>query len=113
MKTPAFPRTALIAVAAASLPLAACVGGDEGPGYASDRGDYVLTSNDTVYRDNDGRYYCQKPDGTKGLIIGGLAGGVLGNIIAPNGSKTLGTIIGAAGGAIAGRAIERGEVRCR
>jgi hypothetical protein len=38
---------------------------------------------------------------------------VLGNIIAPNGSKTIGAIIGAAGGAIAGRAIERGEVRCR
>lgn len=111
MKTPAFPRATCLALAAA-LPLAACVG-DEGPGYASDNDGYVLTQNDSIYRDDEGRYYCQKPDGTKGLIIGGLAGGVLGNIIAPRGSKTLGAIIGAAGGAVAGRAVERGEVRCR
>ena len=99
---------------AAALPLAAC--SDYGPGGDSrwsGRDGYVLGPNDTIYRDNDGNYYCHRPDGSRGLIVGGLAGGVLGNIIAPNGSKTLGTIIGAAGGAIAGRAIDRGEVRCR
>ena len=106
-------RVALIAVAAA-IPLAACTDtGGRGPGYAYDNDGYVLGPNDNIYRENDGRYYCNKPDGTRGLVIGGLAGGVLGNIIAPGGSKTLGTILGAAGGAVAGRAIERGEVRCR
>jgi len=45
--------------------------------------------------------------------IGGIAGGVLGNIIAPGGSDTLGTILGAAGGAAAGRAIDRNGTRCR
>jgi hypothetical protein len=130
MKTPAFSRTLLVALVAA-MPLTACSSyGDDRPGYGyrdgdryrdgerrgdrrGDRGDYVLGRNDSVYRDDDGNYYCQKPDGTRGAIIGGIAGGVLGNIIAPRGSKTLGTIIGAAGGAVAGTAIDKGEVRCR
>ncbi|WP_338420408.1 hypothetical protein [Sphingomonas profundi] len=30
----------------------------------------VLSSNDQVYRGSDGRYYCQRTDGTTGLIIG-------------------------------------------
>ncbi|MGE4409633.1 MAG: glycine zipper 2TM domain-containing protein [Sphingobium sp.] len=109
------------ALAAATLPLAACNDYGDGYGYgrpahASDRyqgGDYYLRDNDRIYRDRDGRYYCKKPDGTTGLIVGGLAGGVLGNIIAPGGSKTLGTILGAAGGALAGRAIDRSKIRCQ
>jgi hypothetical protein len=75
-----------------------------------------LSRNDRVYRGNDGRYYCRRSDGTTGLIVGGVAGGVLGNIIAPGGSETLGTLLGAAGGALAGRAIDRNndkDVRCR
>ncbi len=105
----------LLAIAATAMPLAACsdlgLGGDTR--YASDRDGYVLGRNDQIYRDDRGNYYCRRPDGRRGLIIGGLAGGVLGNIIAPNGSKTLGTIIGAAGGAVAGDAIEKGQMRCR
>lgn len=72
-----------------------------------------LAANDRIYRGQDGRYYCRRSDGTTGLIVGGIAGGVLGNVIAPGGSETLGTVLGAAGGAIAGRAIERSQVRCR
>ena len=41
-----------------------------------------------------------------------MAGGVLGHIIAPGGAKTLGTILGAGGGALIGRAIDDG-VECR
>ena len=120
----AFRKTALIALAAA-LPLTACTSyGDERPGYGyrdndrgrdrdRDRDGYVLRDNDQIYRDREGNYYCQKPDGTRGAIVGGLAGGVLGNVIAPSGSKTLGTILGAAGGAIAGQAIDKNNVRCR
>jgi len=109
-------KTLAIALAAATagVPLTACsdlgLGGDS-PRYASDRG-YYLGNNDPIYRDADGRYYCKRRDGTRGAIVGGLAGGVLGNIIAPNGSKTLGTVIGAAGGALAGRQIDRGNIRC-
>jgi len=69
----------------------------------------------TVYRGNDGRYYCRRNDGTTGLIVGGVAGGVLGNVIAPGGSGLLGTVLGAAGGALAGRAVDRSsnDTRCR
>jgi hypothetical protein len=71
-----------------------------------------LGADDRIYRGSNGQYYCRRPDGTTGLIIGGLAGGLLGNLIAPGDSKTLATILGAAGGAVAGRAIDRNNVRC-
>ena len=74
---------------------------------------YRLSSNDRVYVGSDGRYYCRRSDGTTGMIVGGIAGGVLGNIIAPGGWKTLGTIIGAGGGALIGKAIDDGDVVCR
>ena len=107
--------------AAVSLPLAACSDYDGSygnrPGYASDRyrsgdGPYHLRDRDRIYRDRNGNYYCKRPDGSTGAVVGGLAGGVLGNVIAPGGSKTLGTILGAAGGAIAGQAIDRNNLRC-
>lgn len=72
-----------------------------------------LGMNDRIYRGNDDRYYCRRPDGTTGLIIGGVAGGLVGNTIGRGDNNTLGAILGAAGGALAGRAIERNNVRCR
>ncbi len=86
--------------------------------YRSDRRyrERRLSNDDRVYRGRDGRYYCRRSDGTTGLIVGGIAGGALGNVIAPGDSKTLGTVLGAIGGAVAGRAIDRGgndDVRCR
>jgi hypothetical protein len=72
-----------------------------------------LGRNDYIYRGSDSRYYCRRDDGTTGLIIGGIGGGVLGQILAPGGYKTLGAIIGAGGGALLGRAIDRGDVVCR
>jgi outer membrane lipoprotein SlyB len=114
-------RTPIIAAALLALPLAACTTDRYGDhygdryGYNRPAGTYsgrVITDDDYIYRDNDGRYYCKRPDGTTGTIVGAIAGGVLGNIIAPGGSKTLGTILGAGGGAIAGNAIDRSSVRC-
>ncbi|WP_374126351.1 MULTISPECIES: glycine zipper 2TM domain-containing protein [unclassified Sphingomonas] len=88
--------------------------------YREDRRRYQerrLGENDRVYRGQDGRYYCRRPDGTTGLVVGGIVGGVLGNLIAPGGSKVLGTLLGGAGGAIAGNAIDKNEqrndARCR
>jgi hypothetical protein len=72
-----------------------------------------LNRSDRIYRGSDNRYYCERDDGTTGLIVGGISGGVLGHIIAPGGSKTLGTIIGAGAGALIGRAIDDGDVVCR
>ena len=71
-----------------------------------------LGRNDYIYRGSDNRYYCKRDDGTTGLIVGGIAGGVLGHVIAPGGAKTLGTIIGAGAGALLGRAVDDG-VECR
>ncbi len=87
-------------------------------GYYADRyyrpgNPYVLRYNDRIYRGRDGRYYCRRPDGTTGLVVGAAVGGTLGAIIAPGGSEVLGALIGGAAGAALGREIERGEVRCR
>jgi hypothetical protein len=72
-----------------------------------------LGRNDWVYRGSDYRYYCRRDDGTTGLIIGGVSGAVLGNILAPGGAKVLGTIIGGGAGALIGRAIDDGDMVCR
>jgi Ni/Co efflux regulator RcnB len=71
-----------------------------------------LGRNDRIYRGSDNRYYCKRDDGTTGLIVGGITGGVLGNVIAPGGSKTIGTIAGAGLGAIIGKAIDDGDIVC-
>ena len=134
-------RYGTIAMAGAAALLSGCVGdggyGVGGPSSASRNYDYnrpdpgyggyddgryyredprhrqrQLGRNERVYRGQDGRYYCRRKDGTTGLIVGGLAGGVLGNIIAPGGSELLGTLLGAGGGALAGRAIDRKDSRC-
>lgn len=129
-----FPVLAVLAGVAA-IPLAGCTqygdaygssyrsGYDAPPGtpyyaerYYRDDARYHerrMRENENVYVGNDGRYYCKRSDGTTGLIVGGIAGGALGNVIAPGGSKTLGTLLGAAGGAAAGAAIDRKNVRCR
>jgi uncharacterized protein YcfJ len=72
-----------------------------------------MNRNERVYRGSDGRYYCRHSDGSTGLVIGAIVGGVLGNRIAPGDSEVLGTILGAAGGALAGRAIDRSSASCR
>lgn len=110
----------LAALILATLPTVACTTDRYGGGYGYDRpGTYGgsrhhrgLRDDDYIYRDNSGRYYCKRDDGTTGTIVGAIAGGVLGNVIAPGGSKTLGTILGAGGGALAGRAIDRNDIRC-
>ena len=82
-----------------------------------DRGRYEgprpLGYDDHMWKGRDGRDYCRRSNGTTGLIVGGMAGGVLGNIIAPGGWKTVGTIIGAGSGALIGRAIDDGDMVCR
>ena len=72
-----------------------------------------LADNDRVYVGQDGRYYCRRNDGTTGLIVGGIAGGVLGSAISPGGSGLLGALLGGAGGAALGKSIDRNNVRCR
>ncbi|MEP9361238.1 glycine zipper 2TM domain-containing protein [Sphingomonas sp. KR3-1] len=66
------------------------------------------------WRGRDGRNYCRKPDGTTGLVVGGVAGALVGRSIDTRGDRTVGTLLGAAAGAVAGREIERsGKKSCR
>ena len=81
----------------------------DGPNYQERR----MDANERVYRGDDGRYYCRRSDGTAGLIVGGVAGGVVGDAIAPGGSRTLGTLLGVIGGAAIGSAVDRDGARCR
>jgi hypothetical protein len=74
---------------------------------------YTVRRDDRIYRGQNGQYYCRRPDGTTGLVVGGAVGGTLGAIIAPGGSEVLGALIGGAAGAALGQQVERGEVRCR
>jgi len=69
-----------------------------------------LGRDDRIYRGRDGRAYCRRNDGTTGLVVGAVGGGVLGNLV---GGGTLGTLLGAGGGALLGRSVDRGNVRCR
>jgi hypothetical protein len=71
-----------------------------------------LSGSERIYRGQDDRYYCRRSDGTTGLIVGAIVGGALGNRIARGGSETLGTLLGAGAGAVAGQAIDSGT-RCR
>jgi outer membrane lipoprotein SlyB len=59
------------------------------------------------WRDDRGRMRCRKPDGTTGLVVGGVAGALLGRTVDTGGDRTLGTLGGAAVGALAGRTVER------
>jgi hypothetical protein len=77
---------------------------------ARNRGERRLTRRDRIYKGRDGRAYCQRSDGTTGLVIGAVGGGVLANLV---GGNTLETLLGAGGGALLGRSIDRGQVKCR
>ena len=75
--------------------------------------DRRLSRNDRVWRGNDGRTYCHRTDGSTGLVIGAGLGALAGSAIASNRDQTLGIILGALGGGVAGRSIDRGNIRCR
>ncbi|QFT78212.1 glycine zipper 2TM domain-containing protein [Erythrobacter sp. THAF29] len=68
---------------------------------------------DRIWRGRDGRYYCKRGDGTTGLIIGAAGGALIGRAIDTRGDRTVGTLLGGAIGALLGREIDRGELRCR
>jgi Glycine zipper 2TM domain len=82
----------------------------DGPQYSERR----LTGSDEVYRGSDGRYYCKRSDGTTGLIIGGAGGALIGNAVDGGHNRVAGTLIGGALGALLGRSIDRdSDIRCR
>ena len=80
------------------------------PAMARDNG-----YNGKTWRDSQGRLRCKRSNGTTGLIIGAAGGALAGRAIDTRGERATGTILGAAAGALVGREIERGRStrRCR
>lgn len=82
-----------------------------------DRGRYHqprrISRRDRIWRGRDGRVYCQRDNGTTGLVIGAGVGALLGRTIDTRGDRTVGTLLGGALGAVLGREIDRGDLRCR
>jgi hypothetical protein len=66
-----------------------------------------------VWRDSYGRMRCRRPNGTTGLIVGAAGGALIGRAIDSHGSRMTGTIVGAAAGALLGREIQRNHMGYR
>jgi hypothetical protein len=77
------------------------------------RRDRRLSRRDRVWRGDDGRYYCRRDNGTTGLVVGAIGGALLGRTIDRYGDRSAGTLLGAIGGGLLGREVDRGEARCR
>ena len=77
--------------------------------YYDRSGNYV----GPTWRGRDGRYHCRRSNGTTGLIVGAAGGALIGRAIDTRGERATGTILGAAAGAVLGRSIDRNRVRCR
>ncbi len=116
--------TAMILPMMAATPaLAGNRGYDRGydEGYYAARNEYRSDRDDDrryndrgsrEWRGSDGRTYCRKSDGTVGLIIGGAGGALLGRAVDTRGERATGTILGAAAGALIGKSLAS-KRRCR
>jgi outer membrane lipoprotein SlyB len=114
-------KKAIFAAAAIALALPAAPAAADPPPWAPAHGKRAkdaqryYTSNNGVryWRGDDGRYYCRRSNGTTGLIVGAAAGALAGRAIDTRGERTTGTILGAAAGALLGKELTSGNVRCR
>ncbi|HEY0011726.1 MAG TPA: glycine zipper 2TM domain-containing protein [Allosphingosinicella sp.] len=79
--------------------------------YAHDTGAYQ----GPTWRGQDGRLRCRRSNGTTGLVVGGAGGALVGRALDGGRSRATGTILGAAVGALVGREVQRGRSarRCR
>ena len=115
LKTLSLVGAALALTAGAVVPLAPA----QAQRYGHDRSyrdgysgyDRSYRGYDRNYRGYNRSYRARQKcnDGDGGTIVGAIAGGLLGNGIAGRGDRTVGTILGAGVGALAGRAIDRSD----
>lgn len=92
--------------------LALCVAS---PAIAGDRYNRDYHRDGYHARHDDRGYYrhCKRDKGTGGAIAGAIGGAIVGNAVAGHNDKALGTVVGAGAGALVGREIDRGDVKCR
>jgi outer membrane lipoprotein SlyB len=83
------------------------------PQAASARSHHHSYYQGKVWRDSHGRLRCKRSNGTTGLIIGAAGGALIGRAIDTRGERATGTIVGAAAGALLGREVERSRSRYR
>ncbi|MEO6153327.1 MAG: glycine zipper 2TM domain-containing protein [Croceibacterium sp.] len=83
-------------------------------GYGTNGYGYVEPTyqNSRVWQGQNGNYCCQKKDGTTGLVVGAAAGALLGRAVDRRGDRALGTVLGAAAGALLGKQVAQGT-NCR
>jgi uncharacterized protein YcfJ len=67
----------------------------------------VAEAHGGYWRGNDGRLYCRRSNGTVGLVVGAAGGALIGRAVDGGRSRATGTILGAAAGALIGREIQR------
>lgn len=120
--------TLSLTAAAVAVPMPAMAQNWGGPARYSQYDDGGSGFEQIGYRDRRDRRYARNYRGNRGyngyrgnqrcydkgnggLAIGGIAGGLLGNQVAGRGDRTLGTILGAGVGALAGRAIDKSDGR--
>ena len=77
---------------------------DPSTGYRDRNYGRRIDENERVYRGSDGRTYCKRSNGTTGLVLGAVGGGLVGNAL---GGGTLGTLLGAGGGALLGKNLDQ------
>ena len=121
LKTLSLVGAALAMTAGAVVPLAPAqaqrYGYDRSYNDGYNRGGYYdgydrsYRGYDRSYRGYNRSYRARQKcnDGDGGTIVGAIAGGLLGNTVAGRGDRTIGTILGAGVGPLAGRAIERSD----
>lgn len=114
-------KKTIFAAAAIALAIPAAPAAADPPPWAPAHGKrakdaqrYYTSSNGVRYwRGDDGRYHCKRSNGTTGLIVGAAAGALAGRAIDTRGERTTGTILGAAAGALLGKELTSGKVSCR
>jgi hypothetical protein len=66
-----------------------------------------------TWYDGQGRLRCKRSNGTTGLIVGAAGGALVGRAVDTGGERATGTILGAAAGALLGREVQRSRSRNR
>lgn len=107
-------RTFIIGFAVLAIAAPAAAGPGSKPAQQGENyGRYY--DNDDYYSgptwQENGRTYCRRRDGTVGLIVGAAAGALVGRAIDGGRNRATGTIVGGAVGAVVGREVARN--RCR